>query len=223
MTRTQLYWAIAIALVAAAWVGSILIYPWLPATIPVHWNLQGKVDGYGPKATTTFLMPGFMIGMLVFFSVLPMLSPKNFEVDTFRSTYLFLMVVVMAMFIWLHGVILVATWQAVTKAAHPIDIGRSISAGMFLCFALIGNVMGKIRRNFYMGVRTPWTLASDRVWNDTHRIAAWCMVAGSLLGFVITLMGFSLVLAFVVMIGTFCYPILYSFMHYKQLEKRGAL
>ena len=76
-----------------------------------------------------------------------------------------------------------ATWQQVTKAPHPIDLGRTLFAGLFLALALIGNVLGKVRRNFYIGVRVPWTLASDRVWNDTHRVAAWTMVGGSLVGF----------------------------------------
>ena len=59
-----------------------------------------------------------------------------------------------------------------------MDIGRAMIGGMFLFFALLGNVMGKVRKNFYIGIRVPWTLASDRVWNDTHRLAAWMMVAG---------------------------------------------
>jgi uncharacterized membrane protein len=223
MSRTNTYWAIALVIVAASWVGSAVMYPLLPETVPTHWNFQGQVDGYGSRATATLLLPSFMIGMLGLFVAIPYLSPKNFEVDTFRSTYLFLMVVTMGMFAYLHGVILLATWQQASKAAHPIDIGRTMLAGMFLCFALIGNVMGKVRRNFFVGVRTPWTLASERVWNDTHRLASWSMVAGSLLGFLFTVAGISLILAFALLIGSCLFPVVYSFFHYKALERRGAL
>lgn len=222
-TRTNVFWAVGLALVAAAWAASVLIYPRLPATIPTHWDLHGKVDRYGPKGLSLFLLPAFMASFLVFFRLVPILSPRNFEVDSFRPTYLFLMVVSTAVFAYLHAVILLATWQAVQKAAHPVDIGRAMFAGVFLFLALVGNVLGKIRRNFYMGVRTPWTLASDRVWNDTHRLAAWTMVAGGLTGFVTVAAGVSILVAFAVLAVSCLVPVLYSFVHYKQLEKRGAL
>src|SRR6185369_4711405 len=65
---------------------------------------------------------------------------------------------------------------------YRVEIARVMMAGMFLFFALMGNLMGKVRRNFYMGVRTPWTLASERVWNDTHRLAAKMFVGAGVIG-----------------------------------------
>jgi uncharacterized membrane protein len=94
---------------------------------------------------------------------------------------------------------------------------------MFLFFALMGNVLGRIRRNFYMGVRVPWTLASERVWNDTHRLAAWLMVAGGLTGFVMLMAGLPVAAALAVLGVVLVVPVVYSFVHYKQLERRGAL
>jgi uncharacterized membrane protein len=96
-------------------------------------------------------------------------------------------------------------------------------AGIFLMFALMGNVLGKVRKNFYIGVRVPWTLASDRVWNDTHRFAAWIMVSAGILGFIMTLVGVPLVVPIVLLIGSAFVPVVYSFVHYKSLERRGAL
>ena len=146
--------------------------------MPTHWNIEGKVDGWGDKSWATFLMPGMMIGLLILFAFLPALSPKHFEVDTFRSTYLYIMVLTTGLFAYMNGVILLATWQEVREGPKFMDIGRALIGGMFLFFALLGNVMGKVRKNFYIGIRVPWTLASDRVWNDTHRLAAWLMVVG---------------------------------------------
>ena len=94
---------------------------------------------------------------------------------------------------------------------------------MFLFFALMGNVMGKVRKNFYIGIRVPWTLASDRVWNDTHRLAAWLMVAGGIIGFLLVIAGLPLLVAIGVMIVTLLIPVVYSFVHYKALERCGAL
>jgi uncharacterized membrane protein len=221
-SRARSYWIAACCLLALTFGVSVWLYPTLPERIPVHWNIEGKVDGYGSKHWAVFLMPGFMALMLVFFYFLPALSPKHFEVDTFRSTYLYIMVLVTALFAYIHLVTLYGTRKTVLEAQH-YDIGRPLIAGIFLMIALLGNVLGKVRRNFYIGVRVPWTLASDRVWNDTHRLAAWIMVAAGLLGFVLALCGVNLVYAFVVLIGSAIVPIVYSFVHYKALERRGAL
>lgn len=218
----QWHWFVAIHLVILTWACSALVYPAMPARIPIHWNIRGQVDGYGPKSWI-FLMPAVMAGMLLFFRFLPALSPRSFEVTTFRSTYLFIMVVIVGLFGYIHGLILYAAWAHVEGVARKFDFARALAGGMFLFFALLGNVMGKLKRNFYMGVRVPWTLASDRVWNDTHRVAAWLMVAGSVIGFLITITGLPLVAAFVVWFVTVLAPIPYSFIHYKRLEREGLL
>jgi uncharacterized membrane protein len=214
---TRAYWIVAIALVVVAWVVSAALYPGMPAKIPTHWNIQGKIDGYGPKGTI-FLMPGVMIFLLGLFWLLPVLSPRNFEVDNFRSTYLFVMVVVIGLMGYIQGVILYS-------AAHGgrLDMTRTLFGGLFLFFAVLGNVLGRVRRNFYMGVRVPWTLASERVWNDTHRVAAWLFVACGLAGFLIVIAGLPIFAALAVLLLAVLVPIIYSFVHYKALERRGAL
>ena len=160
MTRLTIYWAIALTLAALAWAGSLALYPILPAKIPTHWNLQGQVNAYGSKTLGLFLMPAMLLLFLGLFRILPYLSPKNFEIETFHFTYLYIMVVTTGLFAYLHAVMLFAIWQNVAGAARPMDIGRVLTGGIFLFFALLGNVMGKIKRNFYIGVRTPWGFTS---------------------------------------------------------------
>jgi uncharacterized membrane protein len=218
---TRVYWITAILLVAIAGGAAAWLYPSLPDQIPTHWNIRGEVDGYGGK-WTLFLFPVMMAGMLVLFYFLPALSPKHFEVDPFRSTYLYIMVLCTGLFGYMHGAILYVVHQTVAKEA-TIDLGRAFMAGMFLFFGLMGNVIGKVRKNFYIGVRVPWTLASDRVWNDTHRLAAWIWVAAGLIGFVMIVLGAPILAAFAVLGSSALIPIIYSFVHYKSLERRGAL
>jgi uncharacterized membrane protein len=203
-------------MVLAAWVVTAVLYPGLPEKIPTHWDLHGKLDGYGSRATL-FLLPATMLFMLGLFAALPALSPKNFEVDTFRSTYLFLMVLIIGLFGYMHGVTLYAA-----RTGH-LDVARAMVGGLYLFFAMMGNVLGKVRRNFYIGVRVPWTLASERVWNDTHRVASWVFVLAGLAGFAIVAAGGSLPLSLIPLGVAVVVPIIYSFVHYKQLERRGAL
>ena len=217
------YWIIAGFLTLTAWALAAWFYPGLPQQVPIHWNIEGKVDGWGDKSWATFLMPGMMIVFLILFAFLPALSPKHFEVDSFRSTYLFIMVLTIGLFAYINGIILLATWQEVREGPKFMDIGRALIAGLFLFFAFLGNVMGKVRKNFYIGIRVPWTLASDRVWNDTHRLAAWLMVAVGVIGFLLIIAGVSPIVAIGLLIGSMMIPAVYSFIHYKSLERRGAL
>ena len=87
----------------------------------------------------------------------------------------------------------------------------------------MGNVIGKVRKNFYIGIRVPWTLASDRVWNDTHRMAAWLWVAAGILGFASIALGAPMYVAIGLLVAAGLVPVIYSFIHYKALEGRGAL
>ncbi|MGP0063727.1 MAG: SdpI family protein [Isosphaeraceae bacterium] len=218
---TRGYWMIGFLLVAAAFAAPAWLYPGLPDRIPTHWNIEGKVDGYGGK-WTLFLFPVLMIGMLVLFFFLPALSPKHFEVDTFRPTYLYIMDVLLGLFVYMQGVLLYTVYQNV-HAGASIDPGRGLFAGMFLFFALMGNQLGKVRKNFYIGVRVPWTLASDRVWNDTHRLAAWVMFASGVVGFILVVSGVWIVIPIVLLVSAGLIPVVYSFVHYKALERAGQL
>ena len=163
-----------------------------------------------------------MIVLLGLFKLLPWLSPKDFKIEPFKSTNEYITTTAIGLFAYIHAVAMTATWRQV-NAEKPFDMTRVLFAGMFLFFALIGNVMGKVRRNFYVGVRVPWTLASDRVWNDTHRFAAWTMVGGSVIGFLMVITGVPMIAAIVVLVLSMLSPIVYSFIHYKKLEREGAL
>jgi uncharacterized membrane protein len=126
------------------------------------------------------------------------------------------MLLVFGMMAYVYAVLL---WADCGRA---IDMGRAISFGVCLFFVLIGNVMGKLRRNFYVGVRTPWTLASERVWNATHRFAAKTFVAGGLVGLALSIVGLFLWAILAPLVGALV-PVVYSLVIYKRLERRGEL
>jgi uncharacterized membrane protein len=219
MTRT--YFALCIVVTIAALLIGAFVFQSLPERVPIHWNLQGQVDGYGPPGVAAFVVPGVMVGLLLLFCALPWLSPKQFEVDTFRETYWFITFVVMSMMGYIQCVTL---WSATGRS---IDMTRAIIAGLLLTFGLLGNVMGKVRRNFWVGVRTPWTLANDRVWNDTHRLAGRLFVGAALLCLPLLFMPVPVVALFFIVItlilSAAIIPAAYSAVHYKFLQARGQL
>jgi uncharacterized membrane protein len=221
MTR-WLYLAVLLTLAALA--GSFYVYHFryddLPAQVPIHWNIQGEADGFVPKTDvfmTFLLMPAVMAGIVVLTLLLPWLSPRHFEIDTFRITYGYIMAVIVALMGYIHGMVL---WGSLEP---QIPMGRLIVGGISLFFLLIGAALGKVRRNFWMGVRTPWTLANEEVWDRTHHVAAWLFVVGGVFGVLVALVGLPLWLCLVGIIAAALVPVVYSLVLYKQLQRAGRV
>ena len=211
------YYLVGIAVTIVVLLASILAYPSLPPSIATHWGMDGQPNGFSPKWALFLVGPGLMTGIMVLTYCLPWLSPKSFEVDSFRSTYLQVMLVVVSMLGYFFSAIL---WAGL---GHRFNVSRAVIGGVCLLFVLLGNVMGKIRRNFYIGVRTPWALSNDRVWNATHRFAAKTFVVGGLLGLAVIAFGLAGWLAFVALTVGALVPVVYSLVFYKQLQRRGEL
>ena len=104
-----------------------------------------------------------------------------------------------------------------------IDTNRAIEGGVCLLIAVLGNVMGKVRRNFYVGIRTPWTIANEQVWNATHRFAAKTMFAGGVLGLIAAILRAPFWLPIGLVMAGALVPAVYSLVFYKRLERRGEL
>lgn len=220
---TRWLW-ISMTLTAAALAGTayvnVFLYDQLPPSMPVHWDLHGEPNAWMPRDQiwkNFILLPIVMAGMNLLTIVLPRISPRQFEVDRFREAYEYIMTLVVGLLGYFQFVIL---WVSL----HPEwSTGRLMAVGGFLFFALLGNVLGQVRRNFWMGVRTPWTLASERVWIDTHRVSAWLFLAAGIIGSVAVSLGASLAACFIGLIIVALLPVVYSLLLYKRLERQGKL
>jgi uncharacterized membrane protein len=185
--------------------------PLLPERLPVHWNFAGEVDGYGPRWVLWLLGPIGMAGMLLLGMSLPWLSPRQFEVQDSGPTYAYLIAISVAL--------LAATELLVLCAALgvPLPMARIVPAMIFVLLILMGNPMGKVRRNFFLGIRTPWTLASERVWYATHRLAGKLMVGSGLLGLLALLFALPAWLLPLLMLAWAPMAVCYSLLLYKRL------
>jgi uncharacterized membrane protein len=151
------------------------------------------------------------------FPALPWLSPNKFEVESFCATYLYIMIVIVALLAYCQLLVLISALGMV------LDVSRALEGGVCLLIVLLGNVMGKVRRNFYVGVRTPWTIANEQVWNATHRFAAKTFFAGGLLGLVAVILRAPFWLPITAILIAALAPVIYSLVFYKQLERPGGL
>ncbi|MCU6499408.1 SdpI family protein [Rugamonas sp. A1-17] len=170
------YLLFCFALIAVACAATAYFWPQLPGSVPTHWNIHGAVDGHGTRAALWLLGPGLMALIALTGVLLPAISPRSFDMSGFESTYYYLFGVIVSMLAYVYALVLAATLHGGVPMEHAVP------AGVFVLLILIGNPMGKVRRNFFMGIRTPWTLASERVWYATHRLAARLMVASGVLG-----------------------------------------
>ncbi len=196
--------------------------------IPTHSNAAGEVDKWTPREQILpqwLLLPGVMAGFVLLSLVLPWLSPEGFKVDAFRETFYFLMAVVVALFAYIQLLLVLGGIEDV-----QLDSTRWLLGGLSLFFSLLGNYLGKVQRNFWMGVRTPWTLASEAVWIQTHRLTAWLWVPGGVLLAVLGFAGPSLfpmtvcvVLWIVGLMLMALTPVVYSLGLYKRLQRQGRL
>ncbi len=216
---------LSVVLMALTVVGTL--YVWssaatlLPDPVPVHWGAQGRPNGFVPRDHVLpwlLITPGAMVLVFLLLLALPWLSPRQFAIERFRPTYDYITFLVMALFAYIQAGILMASLRN-----PPVNSLNWIMGGIFLFFALLGNVMGKVRRNFYVGIKTPWTLASETVWNQTHRVGAWLFVAGGLIGFVAVMAGVPFWWCLLVLLVVAFAPVFYSLMLYKRLEREGKL
>jgi uncharacterized membrane protein len=218
------------ALAVAALAVSLYVYldraDLLEAEVPTHWGVGPQPDAWTPRdqmLPQLVILPGFMAALTLLTLVLPWLSPKPFGVDEFRDTFNYLMMIVVGLMAYLDAVLVTSYVHTDLVRNGTLDVPRLLIAGIFPFFALLGNQLGKVRRNFWMGVRTPWTLASEAVWTQTHRLAAWVFVAVGIVGFIAVLANVSLIFCFALFMIAALVPVGYSLILYKRLEREGRL
>ncbi|HEX8252366.1 MAG TPA: SdpI family protein [Thermoanaerobaculia bacterium] len=168
-------------IVVAAFAATALFYPSLPDTIPVHWNFEGEADRTAPKFPAALLLPVITLLVAGLFAALPRMSPKGFSVDPRSRGFRAITIVSLAALLALHIVTLAAS------AGAPVDVGAVVPMIVGLLFVVTGNYLSTLTRNFWIGIRTPWTLASDEVWFRTHRLGGRLFMAG---GVVLMFTGF---------------------------------
>jgi uncharacterized membrane protein len=208
------YYLAGIVLTAAVLVATALAYPLLPTSVARHWDLHGVPNGYMPKWALYFV-PGIMTVLMLFARALPWLSPQQFEVEGFHSTYLRIMLITVSMLAYLDAVTL---WIGIGRS---LNLRQAVLAAVCLLFVLQGNVLGKVRRNFFIGIRTPWTLANERVWNATHRLAAKTFVLAGLAGLALIAMGLDSWPPVAALVAAALIPAAYSLIYSKQFDRRG--
>lgn len=205
-------WAITLLAFALG----IYFYPLLPAQIPSHWNTAGEVDAYMGKFWGIFLAPLIMLGMALLFILLPRIDPRRENYQRFRGYYdgffillaAFFLVIQLQVILWSQGV------QISPNVIFPVAVG--------LLFFYIGILCAHAKMNWFIGIRTPWTLSNEKVWEKTHRLGGKLFkIAGvvAIIGVFFGKLAFAFVIVPALMVAI--YTVVYSYFAY-QKELKGT-
>jgi uncharacterized membrane protein len=161
--------------IAAMFVVAALCWSHASDRIPVHWNWRGEVDRYGGKFEGLLLLPIISLGLYLLLLVLPLFDPGKANYRTFAGAYNLIRLTITLFLSAIYAV------GVLVSLGYHVDMNTVIGLAMGLLFIVLGNVMGKIRPNWFVGVRTPWTLSSKLSWTKTHRLAGWLFIVMGLL------------------------------------------
>jgi uncharacterized membrane protein len=221
MTRNFLGIASAL-LVAAMAVTAVIAGLNLPAELrlPVHWDLSGAPDDYADKWVALLMPAAITAGVGLLFWFLPRLEPRARNLSRSQGLYLWGWAAVLLLGVAIQLVVLSTAFD------WGIPANQLIVGACGLIFVLIGNQLGKSRSMYLIGLRTPWTLASEEVWIRTHRLAGKLMVLGGLVAIVAALLPLPSGLLATIVIATIAtaaiVPIIYSFLLWRREPRRAG-
>ncbi len=205
---------ISFALILAATLAAAALWNQFPAQMPSHWNAAGQIDGYLPRVWGIFLMPLMTAGITLLLLFLPQADPLRQNLESIRGEYHLFVIGFVAYMLYVYALTLLAA------LGYPVQMTVMLLPAMGLLFIGIGYLMKKVRRNYFIGIRTPWTLANDQIWDKTHRLGAKTFMAAG----VVTLLsgflgeaGFWLLLP-ALLLGAFI-PVVYSYLLFRRIPK----
>jgi len=204
-----------IILVLGAWAAGFYFYSVFPETVPVHWNIAGEVDRYGSRFEGAFILPIVVTAMYLLFLFIPLIDPKKEKYQQFQNVYhIFRYILILIMWV----IYLIASFNGL---GYNIRVEIWIPLTIGVLFLILGNYMGKIKSNWFMGIRTPWTLSNDEVWNKTHRLGGKLfMLMGLLLMLSPVLPWQSLTLTLIIPVSIIALvPVVYSYLLYRKIKK----
>lgn len=204
-------------LIIASFVTAIALYPVMPEQMASHWNASGEVDGYMNKFWGLFLMPLISSAMLLLFHYIPMIDPLRENIKKFRKYFDGFITLIIIFLTYIYALTL--AWNSGTV----FDMTIQVIPGLALIFYYTGILIGHAKQNYFIGIRTPWTLANETVWNKTHKLGSKLFKIMS----VIILIGLltpdhTFTIMMTTILGLSAYIVIYSYIQYRKIFNNPA-
>jgi len=207
------------AMVAAMFIAGAILYARLPDVIPTHWGFDGKPNGWSPKSFGVWLIPGLSLFFMILFPILQRLDPKSQNYENFQKPWAIIQTSILGYLAYIYAVTMFVTFEP----AYNAMVGRFVIFGMGILFVVLGNYLGKVRQNYFVGLRTPWTLDDPEVWQKSQRLAGWAFVLCGLVAIIESLIWIAVpYIFFSAVVLTVVVPIAYSYVLAKEKKKIAA-
>jgi uncharacterized membrane protein len=206
--------AVIIALIVISFIIGAYFYPQMPDRMMSHWDAAGQVNGDMGKFWALFLMPVITVLMYLMFLVIPKIDPLKKNIDKFRAYFDLFILMLVVFFFYVYMLTIAA------NLGYAFNMTSAMIPGVGVLFIFIGGMLQHAEKNWFIGIRTPWTLSSDKVWKKTHMLAGKLFqYGGALIILSILLDRLAFWVMIVVAVWAGLYPVVYSYFEYKKEGK----
>jgi len=214
--KTKTTIILVLTLIAIGLIAGLLLWNQLPEQMASHWNVNDEVDGYMSKFWGVFLIPLTTLGLFGLFMIIPNIDPNKANIAGFRETFNLFIVFFVTFMFYIHA--LTIAWSL---GYTNFKISSAMLPFLGLLFIFIGYLLRKAKRNFFIGIRTPWTLSSDSVWDKTHQLGGNLFMLTGALAFAGSFFGglTAFWLFFVPLMVSVLFLVIYSYVLYRNETK----
>ena len=211
MRRSEI---IFLGLVLLSFLIGFYFYPQMPERVASHWNASGQVDDYMPRFWGVFFMPFMLLGMSLLFIAVPRIDPLKQNIEQFRRYFdvFIILVLVFMIAVYLQTIL----WNK----GIQISLNVTLPIGLGLLFYYTGILVENAKMNWFIGIRTPWTLSNEVVWDKTHKVGGKLFKIAGLIGLAgVFFQPYAVYFIFIPALSVALITVVYSYIAYKQLGK----
>lgn len=210
--RTTWFHRITWLLILLVVLGTAVVYPRLPETMVTHWGVQGQPNGWMSRFWGVAIAPLMMVALYLLFWAIPSIDPLKENIAAFRPLYNLFVVGVMVFLAYVHGLSL--AWNL----GWQVDIGSALLPVLGLFFIGVGWFLPRAKPNWFVGIRTPWTLSDPQVWEDTHRLGGKAFMLSGVVMVLAIFLPVLMWVAIVVLVALSLALVVYSYLRYRALH-----
>jgi uncharacterized membrane protein len=204
-----------IGIIVLSFAIGLYFYPQMSSKVASHWDIEGNADGYMSKFWGLFLMPIISLGLFLLFLLLPKIDPLKNNINKFRKYFDYFVFFFILFLFYLF--VLTILWNL----GWRFNMSQVLAPAFGLLFLYVGFLLGKAKRNWFIGIRTPWTLSNNKVWERTHEIGAKLFMASGIIIFLgLFLPDYLLLFVFISLGITLIYTVGFSYFEYQKVSKK---